>query len=390
MKILVLGIHTRHIACSARRAGHTVYSLSYFFDEDLKACSHRSVQWIADDIHRPDLDRLIPAVREFLPVNHIVLGPGFELYGGWVTEFTGGKDILLNNPPHIMAGVSDKLWLADKLGRLGIPHPNTVSLDSLARPEQWDHGYPAIIKPRTGAGGAHNILVRDSVELSSAISAVGDSTGDYLLQEYISGTVASASLVSTGDKAAVISVNEQLTGAANMPFAYSGNITPYFTAYDTWMRRTAADLAVKLHLIGTNGIDFIINDHRPVVLEINPRFQGSLDTVERSTGINIFQAHYNSFLGLLPSIVDYRSTCAKTIFFAPRKLIAGRILYEYLRQCLLNGNAADVPSEGTVIEKGEPLVTFIADGHDRETAIRRAECLVDGLIGRIEIANSED
>nr|WP_287848744.1 hypothetical protein [Methanothrix sp.] len=39
MKLLIIGINIRHIACSARRAGHEVYAVDGYCDLDLESCA---------------------------------------------------------------------------------------------------------------------------------------------------------------------------------------------------------------------------------------------------------------------------------------------------------------------------------------------------------------
>jgi uncharacterized protein len=389
MKVLVIGVNTRHIACSARRAGYTVYTLGRFNDVDLKACSDRSVIHDMPDVHDLDLPELIPIFRTLLPVDFIVLGPGFEHLGNWVEEITGNVPVL-NNPSHIFTNISDKAWLAEKLKILNLPHPFTVPLDSLKTPEDWTGGYPAIIKPRFGAGGMENRLVIDLKDLEMTMNVLDSS--QYLLQEYINGTVTSVSIISTGKQAVAIAVNEQLAGIdtlTGMPFAYCGNITPYISEYNDWMRETSMNLAKELALVGSNGLDFIITEKGPVVLEVNPRFQGSIDTVERSTGLNIFRLHHESFKGKLPVCGHSQCFSIKTIFFAPRRLVVEKRVYDYLVQCYNKGTAADVPSKGTVCEKDEPVVSFLSEGSSRMEVVSQAEQLVNGLTDIIEDTHSE-
>lgn len=389
MNVLVIGVNTRHIACSASRAGYTVYTLGRFNDVDLKACSDRSVIHDMPDVHDLYLPELIPLFRTLLPVDLIVLGPGFEHLGNWVEEITGNVPVL-NNPPHIFTNISDKAWLAKKLKILNLPHPFTVSFDSLKSPEDWTGGYPAIIKPRFGAGGMENRLVIDLKDLEMTMNVLD--SGQYLLQEYIKGTVTSVSIISTGKQAVAIAVNEQLAGIdtlTGMPFAYCGNITPYMSEYNDWMRETSMNLAKELALVGSNGVDFIITDKGPVVLEVNPRFQGSIDTVERSTGLNIFRLHHGSFQGKLPVSGDSQCFSIKTIFFAPRRLVVEKRVYDYLVQCYNEGTAADVPSKGTVCEKDEPVVSFLSEGNSRMEVVSQAEQLVNDLTDIIEDTHSE-
>ena len=387
MNVLIIGFNTRHIVCSARRAGHTVYSISNFADQDLEGCSEKTIIHDLKDVHNIDLNELIPSINALLPVDSLVLGPGFEHLGQWAYEIIGHNTPILNNHPDIITKVSDKIWLSNTLKVKNIPHPVTSALDSLFTSHDWINGFPAMLKPKVGAGGIENILIEDPVDLESTLEKIGNNKDQFLLQEFIRGSVVSVSIISTGEKAVVIAVNEQLSGIpelTQMPFAYCGNITPYISKYNKKLCDISVDLAIDLNLVGTNGIDFIITDNGPVVLEINPRFQGSIDTIEKATGINIFKAHCDAFEGKLPVFSDYQCHCVKAIFFAPKKFYMDQKINTYLLKCLEQDTVADIPSEGVMFEKEDPVVSFIVTGTDRTEAIKKVKYLVNGLLEILE------
>ncbi|MDF1557239.1 MAG: ATP-grasp domain-containing protein [ANME-2 cluster archaeon] len=393
MKILVLGINTRHIACSAARAGYTVHTLCSFNDTDLMECATKTTVYEIPDVHCLDLDKIAVTISSLLPVDGVVLGPGFEHLGHWIEEITHRRIPVFNNTPETIVQVSNKVWLAQKLRSWDIRHPYTLPLASITTPKDWNMGYPVMIKPIIGAGGMDNVLVNDSDDLADMLDNIGRNKDKFLIQEFFKGTLVSVSVISTGKHAAAIAINEQLAGLdwlTDIPFAYCGNITPYESEYDKWICDTAVELAVKLKLLGSNGVDFIITEQGPVVLEINPRFQGSIDTVENATGINIFQSHMDSFEGIIRFSNSYLNYSVKVIFFAPHRFIAGKKVYEYLLQCLRRGNAADVPLEGTVFEKAGPVVSFLACGKSRCQVVRQAGHLVDGLVEIMKELNTED
>jgi predicted ATP-grasp superfamily ATP-dependent carboligase len=387
MNVLIIGFNTRHIVCSARRAGHTVYSISNFADQDLEGCSEKTIIHDLKDVHNIDLNELIPSINALLPVDSLVLGPGFEHLGQWAYEIIGHNTPILNNHPDIITKVSDKIWLSNTLKVKNIPHPVTSALDLLFTSDDWINGFPAMLKPKVGAGGIENILIKDPDDLGTALEKIGNNKDLFLLQEFIRGSVVSVSVISTGKKAVAIAVNEQLSGIpqlTQMPFAYCGNITPYISKYNKNLCDLAVDLAIDLNLVGTNGIDFIITDNGPVVLEINPRFQGSIDTIEKATGINIFKAHCEAFEGKLPAFSDYQCHCIKAIFFAPKKFYMNQKINTYLLECHEQDTVADIPSEGVMFEKDDPVVSFIVTGTDRTEAIKKVKYLVNGLLEKLE------
>ncbi len=293
---------------------------------------------------------------------------------------------MLNNPTHIINNVSDKVLIAEKLKKLNIPHPYTVPLNLIITPDDWKKEYPVVIKPRCGAGGMKNIPVEDKQDLISVLDEIKDYKDQYLIQEYVNGIIASVSVISTGKKALAVAVNEHLAGVkglTGMPFAYCGNITPYLGEYNEWMCRIAVDLALQLKLVGSIGVDFIISDNRQVVLEVNPRLQGSIDTVELSTGLNIFQAHYDAFNGILPEIEEpigkYKCYSIRTIFFAPEKISISNDISDFLMHYFEQGNIADIPPEGTIFYENEPIVSYISGGNSKNEVIHKAQKFITDL-----------
>jgi hypothetical protein len=390
MKILIIGVNTRHIACSARQAGHIVFSLDSFGDIDLKSCCEKLLILDIPDLYDFETDkvksRLVPLIKSMLPVDAVVLGPGFEHEGNWIREITESKVQLLNNSTHVFTNVSDKVLMAEKLKSLNIPHPYTVPMDLINIPDDWKKEYPVVIKPRCGAGGMKNIPVKDKHDLKLTIDEIKDYKDQYLLQEYVSGIIASVSVISTGKKAMTVAVNKHLAGVkglTEMPFAYCGNITPYLGEYNEWMCRIAVDLALKMELVGSIGVDFIISDNRQVVLEVNPRIQGSIDTVELSTGLNIFQAHYNAFNGILPEIEEapnkYKCYSIRTIFFTPNEISISDDIFNFLIQYFKQGKIADIPAKGTILHRNEPVVSFISDGNSKIEVIHKAQEFITDL-----------
>ena len=281
-KVIIIGNSVRSIACSARRAGYTVYALDRFGDMDTQKCANQ-VQ-IIENMDERELQRNI---RSFGDADAFVLGPGFEHL-----KFENA----LNNPEKIMQEAGNKSKLPKKLYSMGIPHPETESID------QADVlGFPLMVKPISGSGGMKNIIFRNDVELN-LFRKRGDSH-EFIAQEFIEGIPCSASIISTGDEAVVVAVNEQLIGIqrlTRLPFAYCGNVTPFETKFRDEMVKYSKQIAIEFKLRGSNGVDFMLTDKGVYVIEINPRFQGSIDTVELSTGLNIFDAHIKSFSGELP------------------------------------------------------------------------------------------
>ena len=312
MKILIVGYSVRHIACSAARASHKVFAADSFCDLDLEACSY-CIALLPQLLDAPQAESLIQTYVEKFSPDAVVLGPGLE-----ETRVNGVR--VLNNPPEKAALVSDKLWLAGWLEKRGFP-----SIPTSESPEKAS--FPAVIKPRKGAGGVGFKLVKRAEDLKMEEDMMLEE--GMIIQDWLSGMPASVSVIGTGRDSTAIAVNEQLVGApwaGADGFRYSGNITPLEISALTScegrpqpeMARMAEEIVSELGLVGSNGVDFLLTERGPMVVEVNPRFQGSLDAVEMSTGKNVFQAHVESFKGILPEIPVPKNVAGRAIFFADR------------------------------------------------------------------------
>jgi predicted ATP-grasp superfamily ATP-dependent carboligase len=122
---------------------------------------------------------------------------------------------------------------------------------------------------------------------------------------------------------------------------------------------------MKLELIGSNGVDFVVTDDELFVIEVNPRFQGSLDTVELSTGLNLVDAHVKGVKrDLLTERVEAKRYAAKAIVFAKQEGVVMRNLDR--------DGIVDIPEKGRIVKCGEPIATGIGIGDSRAEAFAEA------------------
>lgn len=332
--VLIIGYNSRVAACSARRAGWEAYSLGHHPDRDLLQCVKRHENFE----HEPA--DLRPFIKNF-DVDYYALGAGFED----ATELPRSK--VLGNDPRIAKNVVNKVWLAKKLEKLGIPQPELFDHDNVR--------YPCIAKPIKGGGGHKNFVVHDDSMLPPK--------DEYFLQELVTGKPLSTCTFSTGSEAVAATVNEILVGVKwlgqDLPYGYCGNVTPYITKFRDQMLEISAKLIPELGLVGTNGIDFVVNKDGVKVLEINPRFQGSLDSVELATGGNVFKAHVDAINGKLPGFKIKQYGFRAIHFSRGYNLVAGD---------LMSRMTADVPFEGEVFKNGDAILTVLGKGMTRGEA----------------------
>jgi predicted ATP-grasp superfamily ATP-dependent carboligase len=364
--ILVIGFDTRNIVCSAKRAGYTVCSIDAFRDQDLRGCANASALLECrepGELRKLDPARLLGQTEGFgLDFDALVPGSGLECL-----DYRNFPYPVLASSPKAVKEASDKRRLAKRLEALGIPHPACYS------PEEPDAiEFPVMLKPVAGGGGIFNRVARNREEFRGVLEEFShlDPTGetDIMVQEFLEGTPASVSLLATEKEAVSLAVNEQLIGVpwlSRMPFAYCGNVTPFRTEHAGEMEKLAEELVLEFGLLGSNGVDFLLTEKGPVVLEINPRFQGSLDTVERATDLNLFEAHVNCFRGEVPEKPAAKRFAARGVLYSDRELFIDRTLMDVIH----GEKSADIPCPGSVAEPDGPLTSLFACAPIREEAL---------------------
>ena len=339
-RVLVAGFATRHVVQSAFHAGYEVCAVDHFCDQDL-------FWYTKDRIRFEDLADLPDAVDEMCR-RHT-----FDML-----IVTSGAEELQSSIP--LCGTPRKK-VARFLDKLAILHFFNAS--AVTVPRLLDHGvFPAMIKPRRGAGGWRNAIVKTAVE-QKAWELLNPDV-EYIRQEMIAGIPASVCCVADGKLARAIATNEQiLRGGDESSFGFCGSVTPFDHPLCKTMIQMAEQIVAVSGCTGTIGIDFVVNDEMPYAIEINPRFQGTVDTVERAHGCNLFQYHIDACAGILPpSSPLKRQVAVRSILFADRDIYIKEDL-KHLKSCI-----ADIPHPNTSFEDGQALVSVYGWGRTRKAA----------------------
>ena len=386
--LLVIGIDVVSLTVSARKAGYQVYVADFFGDQDLKHVCSKSLSIIKQKPEKTcgqmsgdfNPEALLQLARELLKKNTIdaaLLSSGLDDYLDVLFELNDLIPIL-GNHPNVIKKIRDKMNFFQELKRLGIPHPETAIAENYeeAREKSKDIGYPVLVKPSRGFGGVGIRKAQNSKELRQAFRDASFFDEKVLIQEHISGTPASASLISSTNRAITLILNEQLLGLDEVsqeePFGYCGNVVPLMAtrAVTDKCKDIVERIAMHFGLVGSNGIDLVIsNDGIPYVVEVNPRFQGTLECVEQVLGINMVKAHVKACLeGILPTIIKKPQVfCTRLILFAPqRSMVPDLTIFEEVR---------DIPIPRVIVEKGEPVCSIIVEAADRNSSLRKAKAI---------------
>lgn len=148
---------------------------------------------------------------------------------------------------------------------------------------------PWVIKPRDGVGAEGVSLATDGESLLRARALLG-ADRPCLLQRYINGVHASVSLLTTGRRSVVLSLNEQRM-AVGAPFVYQGGRIPLRHPLEERaqdLARRAVDLIPGLR--GYVGVDLVLTPGECYVLEINPRLTTSYVGLRQVIDLNLAEA----------------------------------------------------------------------------------------------------
>ncbi len=340
-RVLIAGFATRHVAQSAWKAGYAVYAVDHFCDQDLP-------WYTSDRLKFEELEELPDRIA--------------EMAGRHTIDFfvpTSGAETIRTAIPLSGTDRTTAGRLLDKLEVQRFFEGEDIPVPSLA-----DEGdFPYIAKPRGGAGGWRNAIIRSQDDLSRWRE---ESPGmEAVLQKQVTGTPASVSCIADGKRAVAIAANEQvLRGGDASPFGFIGSITPLDHPLTGRMKAIAVKAAAASGCLGSVGIDFVLGEDTWAI-EVNPRFQATVDSVEASTGSSLFSLHMDACQGKVPPAVPGPAcSAARRILFADRDLVVKEDLSGFAP------HIADIPWPGTSFEEGQAVVSVLGTGRDRSESLQ--------------------
>ena len=363
MRVLVLGVSTRAMVESAVRGGHDVVAVDFFGDRD---------QARLTESHALQRDLGLPATAEGLgeaaariEADAVVYGSNLDNHPEVVGELAR-RSRLLGNPPEVLRDVRDWAQLRRFCREAGIGHPETLlhGEERRARRGRW-------LRKRMRSGGGHAITPWDGRALDDA----------HLLQAVVDGRPASVAFVADGKESRIFGITEQLLGLSALGgsgFAWCGNVLPLgLPAADAasvraQLEHMVSGLTRRFGLRGVNGLDVVIGRDaeggaRPYLVEVNPRFTGSMELAERAFGVNVFSLHVEGLAGRLPRVPVAERTpdgcVGKAIVYARRPTVVPDT------EDWLSRGVRDVPSPGQHIATGHPVCTVLARGRDRQACL---------------------
>jgi len=178
----------------------------------------------------------------------------------------------------------------------GFRVPETTLIDLEEDPEvigrQIGRGTQFILKPAHGGGSSGLSLVTHQDDMKKALDKIM-ATGTErfaVIQELIEGVAASVNVMRTTKDVTPLTLNEQFVRIAppGSDSAYLGGLVPL----DHPLKSQALDVAARVTdvfpgLTGYVGVDMVLTEEGPVVIEVNPRLTTSYIGTRRVLRLNL-------------------------------------------------------------------------------------------------------
>jgi predicted ATP-grasp superfamily ATP-dependent carboligase len=383
-RVGIIGFNARPIACSAKKAGASVFVSDYWGDEDLSACCD---DWVAiltptpGSRQRQPLDvPLYEGLVENLyflakerELEHVIVGSGFDDHVDALSPLHE-EGLLIGCSPNQMRRARNFASLAKIAKSLDIQTPRRMIVETPdeAIENSGEFNFPYLVRPTHSGGGSGIRFVRNKRDI---VNAFGDpEDGEYearVVQEYVRGVDLSCSVLSAGRLALSLSVQGQLIGmptaGRNCGFAYCGNYYPSNLAPETVTKISEVSEAIssKLVLNGSVGLDFIMDESNQIwLMEVNPRIQGTLELMEAAGNISMTSLHVMASQGVLPEKLPEIEPGVKMIVYSRRD---GAVpdLSQY-------SNTVDRSPPGVMVNMGDPICTVIEVGSLMSDCYRKA------------------
>jgi predicted ATP-grasp superfamily ATP-dependent carboligase len=344
---LLAGISTRALAQSAVRAGYQVTSLDFFGDSDQP--SGARVFSLVRDLHQPPtLLNLAKAASTLADgVDAVVVESGLENERAFFELLPSEK--MIGNSLQTVQAVRDPRQLQAALVGTKMHLPDTYTQE--------------MTPPQSGRYLLKNLAHSGGMGVTEWDPNQPICEGE-IVQEFIEGELTSACFIADGIHAKLLGISCQYAGEKALgapPFAWCGNvIVPSPMPAQEMIEAALHALARTFGLVGLNGIDFILRDGIPWLIEVNPRPPASFELYERALGLNAFQLHIDACRGKLPEfipVVPENPSFGKGILYTLEDVRLGDT------STMTELDIADIPHPGEEIPAGSPVCTLLETGN---------------------------
>jgi len=354
--ILIAGASVRGAVDSAIRGGWRPVAADLFNDLDL--------QQQCETYRITDYPKGLLRISQQLPTMPWIFTGGLENHPQLV-EQVSERHPLCGNPAPVLEQCSDPFLIQKILADENLLFPEIRTNWTPETAGRWLQK----ANKSTGGNGVH--------WAEQAISTKGAFPGaETYYQQYIPGISCSGLFLAKKTTSQLVGVTRQIidkrfTGGKH--FSYAGSIGPVTLSIEqeATIDRIGTVLTSGLELQGLFGVDFICQEDKVWVLEINPRFPASAEIFDHAFGISLVDLHFQACQGnptpeVLP--VEKQVQWGKAILYADRPCtINAECSNTWLEQTMRTNSPenqngvylADIPAAGTVLTTGSPILSIV-------------------------------
>ena len=257
--------------------------------------------------HEQEVGKLLVNAAETSDAVYVIAPETGQTLQSLVQIVSQTGKLSLNCETSAIRKAADKTILSETLKNSGLPAPEMIALkvnSGLAQVKsaiKRKLNYPLVFKPADGVSCGGLSLVREDSQVENAIAKIRavSAAQHFTLQEFVRGEAVSVSLLCTGAEALAISLNKQNIRLATPEVAssYEGGAVPF----DHPLKHEAFIMAEKLAgsllgLRGYVGVDLVLSEDKPFVVDVNPRLTTSYVGLSRVAGFNVAEAMVNAVL----------------------------------------------------------------------------------------------
>jgi ribosomal protein S6--L-glutamate ligase len=223
----------------------------------------------------PNVDAIIPRIGTSITFYGLAVVRQFEAQGVITTATSEG-----------IACSRDKLHSLQIMNSNGLPIPNTTVVsdpEDALQAIQTAGGLPVILKLIRGTQGRGVFLAREMHTVTSVLRTVHRASEQMLVQEYIRESRGSdIRVIVVGNRCVAAMQRTATHGDFRSNLHRGGTARPI--VLDENSRRLAAQ-AARAHGLGVAGVDMLLSNRGPLLLEVNS--SPGLEGIEKTTGVDV-------------------------------------------------------------------------------------------------------
>jgi hypothetical protein len=252
-------------------------------------------------------EKFLSTIAAINDANYIIAPETAQTLQSLVKLMEQTGKVSLNCESSGIQNVVNKATLNEILRKNGLSTPESIvdnvsdDLAEIKRNIKNKLSYPVVFKSMHGVSCNGLSVVKEASQVEKAVAKIKAESADksFIIQEFIRGEAASVSLLSTRGKALAISLNKQNVevGSPEDVSSYEGGTVPF----DHPLKQEALTMAEKVvelfpGLRGYVGVDLVLSDKKPFVVDVNPRLTTSYIGLRRIASFNVAHALVNAIL----------------------------------------------------------------------------------------------